>query len=78
MCLYYINQKNYRAALVVGNEALELDPENVVYLKTQAWLSFKLSKHEEALMNSQKAISIEESQENMNNYAVFLFINKQH
>ena len=41
---YHINQREYELAHQMGKEALLRDPTNVSYLRSQAWVSFKLQK----------------------------------
>lgn len=78
MAIYYANQKKYEIAVQMVNEALQLDSTNVQYLKTKAWLQFKLGKYSETVKSYKAVRELENTIEVLNNNSIYLYFNKSH
>jgi Tfp pilus assembly protein PilF len=52
------NDRNIDEGLILGDKALELNPDNFLYYESKGWGLFKQGKYEDALVSLEKADSL--------------------
>jgi tetratricopeptide (TPR) repeat protein len=70
-----LNNGDINKSAILLNEVLESNPEEVVALCHRAYIHFHLGKHQEAYMDSQKAISINMEQTLLMDHSFSLHVN---